>query len=331
MSVIKLCWQLLLFLTINVVHGARRTSETVPMTQWPTSSGNLPTWYATSDLSRKPLTSWDELAGIANAHWNWVRSQDKAKSKQGTVLVASLWDPTSKTVYSSTIPRGDRRLAMYRDGPREAPTWYRQVKSVHPWAYYHAEDGCYYMYEKAHPSQVQNNRYSNGQFAGGMWLAVYGTYNIEKDKEGNAIELCGTSAIREPSCMTQANNLGIWYASGKNSDVQLTPDQEDELDDPDVAAGMADWKQKDASTPSQGSETQDFKGADNNLEDHHFFSNEYEDNPVYIHNSKDLVIQGTNVNYKQVSHASLFCVSLPFDSFRSIDRKAYTDQAIFPV
>lgn len=244
MSMSKLCLQLLLLVAINIVDAVRLTPDEAEMTLWPASSKGNPTWYATSDFTDKPLTDFNQLAAIANAHWNYVQSKEHARS-DGTVLVASLWDPISKTVYSSTVPRGDRKLAMYRNGQKEVPTWWAQAKSVTPTGYYHAEDGCYYMYEQANPGRDHNGKYSTGDFNGGMWLAVYGTFKNKADTEGGIVGLCGANdgknAVRKPTCMAQANNLGVWYAGRTVPAVQLIPDQEEEsmYSDPELEEMIA--------------------------------------------------------------------------------------------
>lgn len=235
----------ILFLFTNVYNVlAKFTDESVAMTQWPGS----PMWHFDTDRNENPLTDVRELGAIANAHWNWVVRKDGGRSSTGTCLVASLWDPTSKTVFSSTVPRGVQKGNMRQFGQSVAPAWWAQVKGMHPERdYYHAEDTCYYNYETVHKDQVQNGVYSTGNLDGGMWIAVYGSFS-EADTTGDLVNLCGKNQKqRIPNCMDVANALGIWYRgkinppSGQVSD-QLPDQQTDtsEYDDPVVDAMAAE-------------------------------------------------------------------------------------------
>lgn len=46
----------------------QRTDQSLAMAKWP-SEGGYPTWHFDTDMSEKPLTQWEELDAIANAHW----------------------------------------------------------------------------------------------------------------------------------------------------------------------------------------------------------------------------------------------------------------------
>lgn len=178
------------------------------------------------------MTGWEEFGEIANAHWNWVIKQQNAWAETGACLVAFLWDPTSKTVFSSTVPKGKQKTDMIASGPSFAPTWWTQVKDTKPKNYFHAEDGCYYNFETAHKSQVQNGVYSTGKFVGGMWIMVYGTFD-STDTKGHFVDLCGKKAVRTPNCMDVATALGIYNPDKSIPSSQLIQDEETDSSDYD--------------------------------------------------------------------------------------------------
>lgn len=238
---------ILLFFTnfYNVLaQNYQRTDQSIAMTKWPSDIG-YPTWHFDTDMSEKPLTKWEELGAVANAHWNWVIQQDGARGGGGICLVASLWDPISKTIFSSTIPKGTQKASMRASGPSFAPAWWAQVKDMLPRDYFHAEDACYYNYESAHQSQVQNGIYSTGNRDGGMWIVVYGSFS-QTDTRGRFVQLCGSNPRRNPSCRQVANALGIYEVDTAIPSSLLVQDQETDdsaYDDPVAEALIAQIKE----------------------------------------------------------------------------------------
>ncbi|KAJ4418788.1 hypothetical protein N0V82_005353 [Gnomoniopsis sp. IMI 355080] len=251
--------QLLLFTSLHygATNAAQLTTESAKMTQWP-GSVNYPTWYFNTDLKENPLSSWNELGAIANAHWNWVVNQDKARSlssgTKGTVLVTSLWDPVTKVVYSSTVPRNPRKFQMLNGGKAgKAPAWWDKVKAMPMTGDlskfppdYHAEDACYYNYETGLAEKITTGKYSTGEFNGGMWIVTYGAFGLESgtvditSTTGNFVAACGQNQNnKSPTCMEVAAALGVWVTDKTVPATQL--DQADETDSDEYGAGTIDW------------------------------------------------------------------------------------------
>ncbi|KAL9076016.1 MAG: hypothetical protein Q9157_003818 [Trypethelium eluteriae] len=163
-----------------------------------------PTWHKETRLDGS--LSFQGVVDIAHAHFLWLKEQRDAGIGTSANVVAAMWDPSTRTVWASAIPRG-RQKAVMESGCINglAPVLYSQVKSV--WDKtgqpIHAEDGVYYNFE------TMGGTITNGRYPAGSMIAAWGRYN-DFDREGQK-NLCFTERIRAPSCRTVAMNLGISF------------------------------------------------------------------------------------------------------------------------
>ena len=183
-----------------------------------------PTWYAESAgayVGAEGATlNFQGLLDVANSYYNWLLTQDKSITPKGWCLVAAMWDPSTKRVYASSIPRGPRKVFMIKE--REAaPLWLAQVAPLlQPYldakddplrvadiknVKIHAEDGVYFNWESTKGSLAVNGRYPDGTM-----IAVWGKGPGVGDV-GRQYPLCSTVSNRDPTCQAVAIALGVQY------------------------------------------------------------------------------------------------------------------------
>jgi hypothetical protein len=206
---------------------------------WNTS----PAWFNVIDYTGHPLTDWRDLNRITAAQARWVannfdRDLSQYAASRNGMLVASVWDPKSQRVYSSTIPRGNLVRYLRARGQVDAKVWYG-LQPVPPPGQeaeyarnqrFDAEDAALFLYEIANQHQVTvGQSFGNGEYDNNMWIAVYGrlkgTLGLKNTK------LC-TQSNKVPTCSYTAISLGIWFPEKQVDLGNLMTGMEDILDDP---------------------------------------------------------------------------------------------------
>ena len=229
-----------LFLWLSLALLAGRglciPDDQLEMVQWQKADGDSTdasdwergrqTWaQSIPDPANGQAITYRGLMDIVEKQYNYVNAQP-GQSTAVTCMVAAYWEPNSRTVYSSTVPYGGRKIVMERTAARDAPVWYNQVKNLAPsHTQWHAEDGAYYTYEVTTEQKPTSNRYNPGSM-----VAAHGR-RWKGDNEGPH-PLCGADPRRNPSCQQVAAALGI--AQGNTAQPQPPmppPNQDDEFDD----------------------------------------------------------------------------------------------------
>lgn len=178
------------------------------MTKRAGSTDQKPVWEAIDE--NKSITKISELQAIAKDYFEWVNTQPGADAENGACIVSSFYDPTTSRVYSSTIPRdGDFRNEMRTRGAANAPVWFAAGGSATP---YHAEDACYYDYEK-------ENKQTTGKdfFPGGKMIASHGYLTARrKSSPGPVNNPCDDpNTAKRPSCSSVARSLHVKWKDGQ--------------------------------------------------------------------------------------------------------------------
>lgn len=156
---------------------------------------HFPTWTQTYKPENLIL-DYRSLQIVANAYYNWVITQNNHATRTKSCLVASLWDPISQTIYSSTIPRKEGRDTIAEFAKDLAPVWLSKMGGS--WEL-HAEDGAYFMFE------AQNPQRGATQYPPGMMIATYG---VRSGGPIGPVSLCDQTA-RIPSCEDVSAALGV--------------------------------------------------------------------------------------------------------------------------
>lgn len=205
-----------------------------------------PVWGAQTEF--KGEMTMARLHTLANAHFNWVKTQERAETKGGSLLVAALWVPSVQAVFASTIPRGAFSDSVKQLLNKHAPVWWsRAVKFREPngdEAAYHAEDGAYFNFEfltrtyssleSETPEVLARQKYPPGTM-----VAVWGYFpsdSTDQKRTGRPINLCGdtkTNKPRIPSCQQVANGLGVAFelVTDQTPEEQTADDSEDYMID----------------------------------------------------------------------------------------------------
>lgn len=134
--------------------GLSRQCLSAPLTQnkeamdpWVYPSGpdwwkNIPTWHQTFKWPESDSPSYEAVLKLANAYFNWVVTQQGARGNDGKFIVvclaysaglevtltwfslqvAVLWNPATRLLEASTIPRGGRAGEMIYQR-KLAPAW----------------------------------------------------------------------------------------------------------------------------------------------------------------------------------------------------------------
>lgn len=223
----------LLSLASNQIYCA--TDKLLPMTLWEegTSEQDLAKWTAPSTqtwysyMGHDTLLSHEGLLDIANAHYNWLTKQTGYKTYSGSCLVAVMQDPETKRTWASSMPRGQRRLAMLTRASQNgaAPLWWAQAKTFKPKDWLHVEDGVFYNYETSPDASTAGGRYPFG--------SIIATWGIQMGQLSDGeIELC-TEPKRKPSCQSVATTLGVGFRSENQQNPQEQAAQPPPLPPPD--------------------------------------------------------------------------------------------------
>ena len=220
-----------------------------------------PTWHKEVTLHPFDLVpGYDQVLAYANQYYNWLSGQPHAKTKKGHSLVATLYVPTTRTLYSSTIPQGPQKGRMLED-TSNAPLWAEQAKKLigKQRGAFHAEDGAFYNYETISKAK------GHGKYPDGTIVAIWGQFKSDFDSKKDSHEAppCnkGTSNARDPSCEMVAGALNVKTAKSFNKVVPESATQAaennsaDEFDDPDALAAMMEWEH------SQGTPARRRRGA----------------------------------------------------------------------
>ena len=201
----------------NEVLSMKMHTSTKEKAKWAAN----PTWHSETlgIFLKVPVPAGQDISDrglidIANMHYNWLVQQPNSRTRKGACLVASEWDPRTKTVYSSTIPQGLQKALMYKQTQKKdpaAPSWKEAMKVQLTKDQYgkvprkfHAEDGVFYNREV-----VQGLQSFNGRHPPGSKIAVWG--KLKNDATDRQISLCsgqGNNA-RTPSCRNVAQVLGV--------------------------------------------------------------------------------------------------------------------------
>ncbi|KAH8903822.1 hypothetical protein BR93DRAFT_181547 [Coniochaeta sp. PMI_546] len=212
------------------------------------SDRSQPVWFAQTEIIGEITMA--QLYTLANAHFNWVRTQDGAETKAGSLLVAALWVPSVHTVFASTIPRGSFSRFM-KQSTNIAPVWWSRASHFigpnNADDAYHAEDGAYFNFEartRTYRSLEGTNpdNLGNQVYPPGTMVAVWGYYpsdSVDKKRTGRPIDLCDatrTSKPRDPSCQQMAKSLGV----GFEIVTDQTPDEQTADDNEDFMMDMSD-------------------------------------------------------------------------------------------
>lgn len=167
-------------------------------------SGGYTTWYQMVSLGEEFTNdmSFMSLLEVANAHWNYVKTQRNAFTKKGTCLVAAVYIPGGRVVLS-TIPRGNAKKAedflgeMMLGGAQNAPEWWAKKTGNK----LDAEDAAVYLTEV--------NGYIDKT---GLKVAVYGTHKGPGDTVGAPVNPC-------PDCSSMLKKMDLpFYASSEVQD-----------------------------------------------------------------------------------------------------------------
>lgn len=198
------------------------------MKLWPGTGGNRASVYyaqelvSDTDADKFSGNGFQDLYQIAESHFKELKDVPNINSGTGNFLTASLWDPTGKIVYTSTIPRGQFRNYMKREGLERTPVWYSRAKEIKNSlgvlkSDYHVEDGAYfgmeyltqrYNFLADKPDVAQTTTY-----APGTKVVVWGFYTRDADsvkESGRRIALCDgtkTTQPRFPACIKMRS---IW-------------------------------------------------------------------------------------------------------------------------
>jgi hypothetical protein len=210
---------LLFFFCLHHVSSA--DVDPLEMTLWAVPNDlqewtSTPTWHQETTIENEGLElDYLGVLDIAHRHYAWVNTQPNAfKATSSACLVAAMWDPVSRIVYASTVPRGPRKAQMTKATVQDnaAPLLASQLQPMlaplqnqdytsGQWrnAFFHAEDGVYFNWETVGNSPV------SGQYPPGSIIAVWGKFqNMAID---DSIQLCSTK--RNPSCQSVADGLGV--------------------------------------------------------------------------------------------------------------------------
>ncbi|KAK9412876.1 putative Class V protein [Seiridium unicorne] len=265
--IISLVWSAwLLEAALGVRSDMPPTSQSTEMTLWKDRS---PSWHASHTVGENN-EQWfiEDLYRFANSLFNWVRTQKNCLTKDGTLLVAAVYDHTSKTVYSSTIPRGRRAQDILNKASDFAPIWWHRAKQwpaiaggwkaqfgpFLPQVPVHAEDGAYYLLEKEiitdprkanklpplTEQELDNAHYSTDSSKDDVMVAVWGVYGSNSDaiktEKGRPIDLCSREdgnkdwrgRVSRKPCTWMADELHVHRV-----EVEEPPEQKDEDDNGD--------------------------------------------------------------------------------------------------
>ena len=222
----------------------------IEMTQWaggPTWQ-DRPSWRAVVDMSGKEghMTQKGVLKAAERA-WTWLAGSPgtpenaaggKPRSKLGRArVVAALYIADNKKLYISTAPLGPLQGDITRHAV-EAPTWLNQVKPIwdiaHPFAkgknFWHAEDACYFMYEKEDGGPGINKE--TQKYPPFSIVATYGD-DLKMNNVGAPFPLCSddNDQSRSVRCQAVANGLGVAFPSVDSNKVVTFTDVYDDSDE----------------------------------------------------------------------------------------------------
>ncbi|KAM0811706.1 hypothetical protein AB5N19_12062 [Seiridium cardinale] len=225
-----------------------------------------PSWFAKHSVNENEQWFIEDLYRFANSLFNWVRMQDRCLTQDGgNLVVAAVYDHTSKTIYSSTILRGIRAQDMRNKGSDFAPIWWHRAKQwpaiaggwkaqfgpFYPQVPVHAEDGAYYLLEKESitdprkanklppptEQELNNAHYSTDSSKDDVMVAVWGVYGSNSDaiktEKGRPIDLCSRGDgnkdwrgwVSRKPCTWMADELHVHRV-----EVEEPPEQKDEDD-----------------------------------------------------------------------------------------------------
>ena len=153
---------------LEMVQWQKTDGDSTDASDW---EGGKQTWVQVSQtqLTAKPYRITDSWIS-SKKQYNYVNAQP-GQSTADTCMIAAYWEPNARTLCSSTVPYGGRKIVMERTAARDAPVWFNQVRNLAPsHTQWHAEDGAYYTYKVATEQKPTGNRYNPGSM-----VAAYGS------------------------------------------------------------------------------------------------------------------------------------------------------------
>lgn len=188
------------------------------------AQGKSPVWVGTHELegyaAQKPIQDIfiTDIYDAAASFFNWVKGQPDVLTGPGNLLVAAFFDPDTRMVYASTIPRGEWADYMSKEKSK-APVWEAHYNKIGKKTL-HAEDGAYYWYEieagKVELDESPGDKTYGERRQHGAKIAVWGEFYSKPDKIGSArggpVDLCSKDGS---SCTGLATSLGVYTDSAR--------------------------------------------------------------------------------------------------------------------
>ncbi|KAK8133250.1 hypothetical protein PG999_001423 [Apiospora kogelbergensis] len=167
------------------------------------------TWTAFQKLD-KGLANLNALYATAEMYFNWVKEQPTAftgtglDAKEHSLLVAAVYNPQTKTVAASTIPRGEYDRKLKEASKAKKLVWAHSRDTFNGPSLgqargrMDAEDGAYYTLEMNNglDGKTQSERYGDGTKENSVWVAVYGIKSAKVEPGPN--ELKDLQALLRP-------------------------------------------------------------------------------------------------------------------------------------
>ncbi|KAI8944516.1 hypothetical protein F4801DRAFT_594890 [Xylaria longipes] len=215
------------------------------MSLWvnPSANDNMPfeiepTWFAqypTEGSGIESPESYETNLQLAKTHFDWLMDPNNyepdGRSKNGFLIVAVMFDPSSRWHFASTVPMGRRKSVMRSVGRTVAPRWYSEAirgKSSNTRLLFHAEDGVYFNYESSDKAQMNSDPQQKPYPRG----SVIATYGFQKDVTTNEIiqppkrmPSCSSSLNKNPSCQKIASGLGVSFSEIVPGDPPVDPEE----------------------------------------------------------------------------------------------------------
>ncbi|KAK0512904.1 hypothetical protein JMJ35_004921 [Cladonia borealis] len=154
---------------LEMVQWQKTDGDSTDASDW---EGGKQTWaQSIPDPANGQAITYRGLMDIVEKQYSYVNAQP-GQSTADACMIAAYWEPNSRTLYSSTVPYGGRKIVMERTAARDAPVWFNQVRNLAPsHTQWHAEDGAYYTYEVATEQKPTGNRYNPGSMVAAYVLA----------------------------------------------------------------------------------------------------------------------------------------------------------------
>ncbi|KAK8103440.1 uncharacterized protein PG998_010473 [Apiospora kogelbergensis] len=209
---------LLLANVAPLVHAA--TSAKRPMKAEGTQQV---TWTAFQKLD-KGLANLNALYATAEMYFNWVKEQPTAftgtglDAKEHSLLVAAVYNPQTKTVAASTIPRGEYDRKLKEASKAKKLVWAHSRDTFNGPSLgqargrMDAEDGAYYTLEMNNglDGKTQSERYGDGTKENSVWVAVYGIKSAKVEPGPNELKDL-QALLKLPDCTSLAHRMGVHF------------------------------------------------------------------------------------------------------------------------